>query len=191
MKLRSICVYCGSSENVNQAYFEAARGMGQLIASKNMQVIFGGGQTGLMGAVADGALAAGGEVIGVIPEAMMLPDLAHAGLTRLEVVKDMHERKARMAELAGAFVALPGGFGTMEEFFEALTWLQLGFHGKAVGLLNIEGYFDNLLNFLQHVADEKFAYQRHLDDLAVETNLKSLIKAIEAFEPPEEGGKWD
>ncbi len=190
MKLNSICVYCGSSDKVPQVYLDAATAMGQTLAERSIRLIYGGGSTGLMGRAADGALAAGGEVIGVIPESMMLPELAHGGLTSLEVVPDMHVRKARMAELADAFIALPGGLGTLEELFEALTWAQLGIHRKPVGLLNVHGYYEHLLAFLDHVTEEGFAYTRHRDLLHCQEDNARLIESLEAYEAPQDGGKW-
>ena len=134
--LKSICVYCGSADNLHPDYVQAAYALGQVMGERGIQLIYGAGKTGLMGAVADGALAAGGEVIGVMPRIFYTPALAHAGLTRLEVMDDMHVRKARMVELAQGFIALPGGFGTLDELFETLTWAQIGLHAKPVGLLN-------------------------------------------------------
>jgi hypothetical protein len=138
MPINAICVYCGSSDKVDGVYLQAAREMGQSIAGRGHTLVYGGGSTGLMGAVADSVLAAGGEVTGVITEQFNTPQLAHGRLTKMEVLPSMHERKARMAALADAFVVLPGGFGTMEEFFEALTWAQIGLHAKPVGLLNTD-----------------------------------------------------
>src|SRR4030065_302141 len=148
--------YCGSSDKMRPAYLEAARQMGTAIARRGLTVVYGAGCTGMMGAVADGALEAGGEVIGVIPELFATPQLMHTGLTRLEIVDSMHTRKARLAELADAFIALPGGFGTFEELFEMLTWAQIGLHRKPVGLLNTLDYFVPLLNMVEHARQRGF-----------------------------------
>ncbi len=142
--MNSICVYCGSSDKIKPAYLEGATQMGRAIAGRGLQLWYGAGSTGLMGAVANGALEAGGEVIGVIPSLFHTPELAHTGLTRLEVVDSMHQRKERLANQAEAFIALPGGFGTFEELFEILTWAQIGLHHKPVGLLNTLHYYDPL-----------------------------------------------
>ncbi len=146
--MNSVCVFCGSSDRIAKEYLDAAHAMGLAIASRGMRLVYGAGSTGLMGAVAEGALSGGAEVVGVIPEMFHNPTLAHFGLTRLEVTADMHTRKARMYELSDAFIALPGGLGTMDELFESLTWAQIGLHRKAVGLLNVNGYFEHLLTFL-------------------------------------------
>lgn len=189
MKLNSVCVYCGSSNSVSEPYFEAARAMGAALGQRSLRLVYGGGSTGLMGALANAALENGSQVIGVIPEALMLPELAHSGLTDLEVVPGMHERKARMIELSDALITLPGGFGTLEEFFEALTWAQLGFHRKPVGMLNTNNYFDKMLEFLNYVEDQGFAYQRHVDLLQCDQDIEKLFAFMEAYEPPQEG-KW-
>ena len=140
--MRAVCVFCGSSTGEDPAYAEAARDLGRLIAGNGLTLVYGGGHVGLMGVVADAALDAGGEVIGVMPKALVDREISHTSLTKLHVVHSMHERKAMMSELSDAFVALPGGNGTLEEFFEVLTWAQLGEHGKPCGLLNVAGYYD-------------------------------------------------
>ena len=140
--LRSICVFCGSADGLKQVYLDAAFGLGQLLARQGITLVYGAGKTGLMGAVADGALSAGGEVIGIVPHNLNTSALIHAGLTRLETSENMHTRKARMSELAEAFIALPGGLGTFDELFETLTWVQIGLHHKPVGLLNTLNYYD-------------------------------------------------
>ena len=153
-KLRRVCVYCGSTSGNRPAFAVAAAGLGQLLAREGIGVVYGGASVGLMGIVADAALASGGEVIGVLPEKLFEREVAHAGLTELHTVASMHERKALMSELADAFVALPGGYGTIEEVVEAVTWTQLGIHDKPVGLLDVEGYFEHLVAFLDRaVAD--------------------------------------
>lgn len=159
--LRRVCVFCGSSRGARQEYEAAARSVGSLLAQRGIGLVYGGGNVGLMGALADAALAAGGEVIGVIPEALLEWEVAHTGLPDLRIVHSMHERKALMADLSDAFVALPGGFGTLEELCEVLTWSQLGLHAKACGLLNVAGYFDPLLALFDHAVEERFVRPAH------------------------------
>jgi len=161
MKIKSICVFCGSSTGKDPAYMDEAKSLGKEIARRNLAMVYGGGNTGLMGAAGGACLAAGGRVEGVIPEALYNENLGQDTLTKLHVVGSMHERKALMAELSDAFIALPGGFGTFEEFFEVLTWAQLGIHIKPCGLLNVHGYYDGLLAFLDHAAGEGFIYSSH------------------------------
>src|SRR5690606_17874217 len=161
MTLRSICVFCGASPGANPVYAEAAAALGRELAQRGMTLVYGGGEVGLMGVVADAALAAGGEVIGVIPQSLQDSEIGHHGLTRLEVVEGMHARKARMAELADAFIALPGGLGTLEELFEVWTWGQLGYHGKPLGLLEVNGFYAKLIGFLDHLVDERFVRPQH------------------------------
>lgn len=174
--INSICVMCGSNDGRNPAYVKAATHLGECLARRRIKVVYGGAQVGLMGALADAALAAGGEVAGIIT-----PDLAgrvgHHRL-RLEHVTSMHERKRRFSELSDAYIALPGGFGTLDELFEALTWNQLGIHDKPTGLLNISGYFDGLLAFLRHAEDERFVRTEHRAMLAVEDAPEPLIDAL-------------
>ncbi len=153
---KRICVYCGASSDVAEQYLDAARAMGRCLAARGIAVVFGGGHVGMMGAVADAALEADGEVFGVIPEQLKDLELAHTGLTELFVVDTMHERKLKMAELSDGFIALPGGWGTIEEIIEVTTWTQLGYHHKPVGLLNAHGFYDGLMAFLTHAADEGF-----------------------------------
>jgi len=154
--MKSITVFCGASDEVDQTYLDIAYKMGLAIADRGMRLVYGGGGTGLMGAVADGALSVGGHVTGIIPEFFNTVEKAHDNLSRIEVVVNMHERKARMAELVEGFIALPGGFGTLEELFEVLTWSQIGLHNKPIGLLNAYQYFDSLIDFLKQVKDKKF-----------------------------------
>ncbi len=182
--IRSVCVYSGSSDHVPAIYVDAARAMGRAIARRGWRLVYGGGGTGLMGALADAALEAGGEVWGIIPEHFYKPGLAHMGLTHLEVVPDMHTRKARMAALADAFIALPGGLGTLEELFEALTWAQIGLHYKPVGLLNWHGFYDKLIEFLDYATQEGFLYTRHRALLLVDGSPERLLDALVAFEHP-------
>jgi len=160
-QLNSLCVFCGSSPGVDHGFLAAAEEVGRLLASQRRRLVYGGGRIGLMGAVADAALAEGGEVIGVIPRSLLEKEVAHLGLSDLRVVASMHERKAAMAELSDGFIALPGGIGTLEEFFEIWTWGQLGLHHKPFGLLNVAGFFDPLLAFLDRLADQRFLRPEH------------------------------
>jgi uncharacterized protein (TIGR00730 family) len=189
-KLTTICVYCGSADGVNAGYYEAAYQMGRTLAERGISLVYGAGKTGLMGALADGALAAGGEVTGVIPESLNTPQLAHAGLTHLEVLPDIHQRKARMSALAQAFIALPGGFGTFDELFEALTWAQIGLHRKPVGLLNTRHYFDPLLALVQHAEAEGFIYTEHTRLLCHASEPAALLDALAAFQVPDGLERW-
>ncbi len=188
--MKSICVYCGSADQVNFQYLQAARQMGATIAQRGYQLWYGAGSTGLMGAVADGALQAGGEVIGVIPELFNTPQLAHTGLTRLEVVGDMHQRKQRLAQCADAFIALPGGFGTFEELFEILTWSQIGLHAKPVGVLNVVGYFEPLLAMVDHAHREGFIYQEHKQLMVSADTPQELLSALENHQHPDGLERW-
>jgi uncharacterized protein (TIGR00730 family) len=187
--MRRVCVFCGSSAGGQPAYLDAARALGALLARRGIGVVYGGASIGLMGAVADAALAAGGEVIGVIPEALEAKEIAHQGLTRLDVVGSMHERKARMSDLADAFVALPGGMGTLEELSEILTWAQLGLHRKPCGLLDVAGYWRPLVAFFDHAVQERFLKPQHRALLAVEEEPRALLDALSGSLPPPEE-KW-
>lgn len=170
-----IAVYCGASSAVDPAWLALARGVGAALAGRGVGVVYGGGRVGLMGAVADGALGAGGEVIGVIPRKLLEHELGHTGCTRLEVVETMHERKARMAELADGFVALPGGFGTLEETFEVVTWSQLDYHRKPVGLLDAGGFYRGLVAFCDHAMDAGFIRPFHRSILVDAPDLDTLL----------------
>ena len=183
--IQRLCVYCGSATGHDAVYAESARELGQEIARRGMSLVYGGGHVGLMGVVADAALAAGAEVTGVIPTALMDSEVGHARLTKLHVVKDMHERKALMAELADGFVALPGGIGTLEELFEVMTWLQLGYHRKPVGLLNTLGFYDDLVRLLDKQRDAGFLKPAHHALLMIETDISKLLDRMVAFEMPE------
>jgi len=156
MKIKKICVYCGSSPGKNPAYSLAAEGLAKALCERGIALVYGGAAVGVMGAIANAMLEAGGEAIGVIPSSLAVKEVAHNNLTELHVVASMHERKAMMAELADGFIALPGGWGTLEEIFEMLTWAQLGFHQKPCGLLNIEGYYDHLIEFLENSYEQQF-----------------------------------
>jgi uncharacterized protein (TIGR00730 family) len=188
--MNSICVYCGSSDKIDPTYTKAAYELGKVIASRELTVVYGAGSTGLMGAVANGALENGGEVIGVIPEIFNTPNLAHQGLTRLEIVEDMHQRKARLAEISDAFVALPGGFGTFEELFEILTWAQIGLHKKPVGLLNIRSYFDPLMAAIDLARREGFIYSEHQALFTAADNPLTLLEALANHAHPDGLERW-
>ena len=179
-----VCVYCGSAVGNDAAFVHEARALGKLLAAEGMEVVYGGGRVGLMGVLADAALAGGGRVIGVIPRALVQREIAHRGLTDLRVVETMHERKALMAELADGFLALPGGAGTLEELFEAWTWGQLGLHAKPCGLLNIRGYYDALLAFLDRATAEGFVAPRHRAMLVMESDARQLLDRFRQYAPP-------
>ena len=178
MPIGAVCVFCGSQPGARPAYLQAARELGTQLARRDCSVVYGGGHVGMMGALADGALAAGGRVIGVIPEHLMRPEVAHQGLTELLVVDSMHTRKRIMASRSDAFVVLPGGYGTFEEMFEMVTWRQLELHAKPVGLVNVEGYFDHLLAFLQHAAGQQFIRPQHRGLLTVEASVPALLERL-------------
>ncbi len=188
--MRRACVYCGSSAGADPVHRAAAENLGALLATRGIGLVYGGGNVGLMGIVADAVLRGGGEVIGVIPSALMAKELGHSGVTKLHVVGSMHERKQLMADLSDGFIALPGGIGTLEELFETFTWLQLGFHTKPVGLLNVAGFYDHLLTFLRHATAEKFMRPAHLEALLVDTDSPALLARMAAFRAPELG-KWE
>lgn len=182
--MRAVCVYCGSSPGRDPAYAEAARGLGRALAARGLGLVYGGASVGIMGVVADTVLALGGRVTGVIPEALARKEVAHGGLTELLVVSSMHERKTRMAELADAFVALPGGVGTLEEIFEVWTWAQLGLHGKPCGFLNVAGYWDGLIAFLDHAVAERFVKEPHRAMLVVSDEPGELLDRFAAYRAP-------
>ncbi len=184
MQLRRICVFCGSSPGALAEYATAARELASLLAQGGIGLVYGGGRVGLMGVLADGVLAGGGDVIGVIPEPLMGLEVEHRGLSDLRVVSTMHERKALMADLADAFIALPGGLGTLDESFEILTWSQLGLHAKPFGLLNVAGYFDRLLAFLDHAADQRFVRAEHRSLLQVADDAPTLLRRLATYQPP-------
>jgi uncharacterized protein (TIGR00730 family) len=176
----SVCVYCGSRHGERAFYTEAARAMGQAIGERGWQLVYGGGKVGLMGEVADATLAAGGRVVGVIPEALMQREVGHADLSELHVVPDMHTRKHLMAERADLFIAMPGGIGTLEELFEVWTWRQLSYHQKPIGLLNTDGFYDGLLQFMQHTVDQGFLSIAQNAVLQVGTDPRTLLKQLAA-----------
>lgn len=182
--MQSVCLYLGSSPGARPEYEAMVRSVAIAIADRGMTLIYGGGNVGLMGVAANAALDAGGKVIGVIPADIADKEVGHHGLTELQVVDSMHERKMRMAKLADGIIALPGGLGTLEELFEMLTWSQLGFHGKPIGLINVAGYFDLLLAFLDHMVEERFVKQTHRDLLLVESDPEPLLDRLKDYQPP-------
>jgi uncharacterized protein (TIGR00730 family) len=182
--LLSICVFCGASSGKDPRYAAAAAVVGERLATSGIQLVYGGGHLGLMGAVADAALAAGGRVVGVIPRGLVDRELAHRGLSELRIVDSLHERKALMAELSDGFVALPGGLGTLEELAEVLSWAQLDLHGKPIGLLDVGGYFRDLEAFLDHAMAEGFVAERHRRLLLVDDDIDRLLAAFVAWRPP-------
>jgi uncharacterized protein (TIGR00730 family) len=189
--MKSICVYCGSASRASRKYFLAAHRMGETLAQRGLPLIYGGGRTGLMGALADSVLENGGQVTGVIVESMNTPDLAHTHLTRMEVTATIHQRKARMYALADGYIALPGGYGTFDELFETLTWSQIGEHHKPVGLLNVDGYYDPLLEMLDRAVTEKFLFPEHRLSLLCETDPERLLEAMAAHRYPHEAAqRW-
>ncbi|MHB1863788.1 MAG: LOG family protein [Gemmatimonadaceae bacterium] len=181
--LQTLCVFCASSPGADPRYVAAARAFGALVARSGRRIVYGGGNTGLMGELADAALGAGGEVIGLMPKHLADREVAHLGLTRLEIVGSMHERKARLAQMADGFVALPGGLGTLEEFTEIWTWGQLGLHAKPYGLLNVAGYFTPLLAFLDHAVAERFVRPEHRAMVRVAEDPAALLEALETARP--------
>jgi uncharacterized protein (TIGR00730 family) len=183
-KIDSVLVFCGSKEGTNPAYKEQAFLFGQYLAEQEIKVIYGGAMIGVMGAVADGALSKGGHVIGIIPRFLSRKEIIHEGLTEVHKVNSMHERKLMMSEMCDAIVALPGGFGTMDELFEILTWAQLGLHQKPVGILNTEGFFDGLLAFIHSMSEQGFVAPVHLHMLQTEVDYKKLIHLLNHYNPP-------
>ncbi len=181
--MKRIAVYCGSATPADGAYVALAADVGRQLAARGIGVVYGGGRLGLMGAVADAALSAGGEVIGVIPEALVGAEVAHQGCTELHVVPGMHERKRAFTDLADGFITLPGGVGTMDELWEAISWAQLGYHSKPVGLLNALGFYDQLVAFYSHMADVGFVRPAHQGIMIVENTLDVLLDAMAAYQP--------
>ncbi|WP_284750482.1 TIGR00730 family Rossman fold protein [Amycolatopsis sp. RTGN1] len=179
-----ICVFCGSSMGFSPRYAEQAAALGKLLAQRGIGLVYGGASVGTMGVVADAALAAGGEVIGVIPEALSSVEISHAGLSELHVVADMHERKAKMAALSDGFLALPGGAGTLEELFEVWTWAQLGLHGKPIGLVDVDGYYGPLVTFADHMVTEGFVKPEYRELLMVDADPAVLLDRFETYVPP-------
>jgi uncharacterized protein (TIGR00730 family) len=187
--LQSVCVFCGSSTGIEPAYTEAARSLGTTLAEADIRLVFGGGHVGLMGEISNAVIAAGGDVIGVIPKFLVERELAHEGLSDLRIVGSMHERKALMSDLSEAFIALPGGTGTLEEFFEVLTWAQLGEHKKPCGLLNVAGYYDPLLTVFDRMVEAGFLSESNRALLLVEGDPERLLQRLDHYEPPKTA-KW-
>ncbi len=181
--MRRLCVFCGSSSGNGEVYAASARRLGESLAARGLVLVYGAGHVGLMGVLADAVLGAGGEVIGVIPQALVDKELAHRGLTKLHVVETMHQRKALMADLADAFLALPGGFGTADELFEILTWAQLGLHAKPIGLLNVAGFFDPLLAWLDHTVRQGFVREEHRRLLLEAADAERLLGLLQQPQP--------
>ncbi len=183
--MKRICVFCGSSMGTNPAYAEAAKRLGAALARRTLELVYGGGTVGLMGTVANAALEAGGRVIGVIPKALQLRELAHVNLSSLHVTGSMHERKAKMAELSQGFIALPGGLGTLEEFAEIVTWAQLGIHARPCGLLDVEGYWRPFVAFLDHAVEEGFVSALHRGLIMIDSDPDALLDRFAAWKAPE------
>ncbi|WP_267388499.1 TIGR00730 family Rossman fold protein [Sphingomonas sp. GC_Shp_3] len=183
--MKRLAVYCGSASPADPVYIESARAVGRTLAERGIGVVYGGGRLGLMGAVADGALAAGGEVIGIIPTALVNAEVAHKGLTELHVVDTMHQRKQAFTDLSDGFINLPGGTGTMDELWEALSWAQIGYHAKPVGLLNVAGYYDHLIAFVAKMGEVGFLRPQHQNILIVDDTLDGLLAKMAAHEPVE------
>ncbi|MGY3605080.1 MULTISPECIES: LOG family protein [unclassified Bradyrhizobium] len=186
--LKSVCIFCGSSPGRDPIYLETAVATGQALAKAGITIVYGGGKVGLMGAVADAALAAGGRVVGVIPRALVEREIGHTGLSQLHIVETMHERKTMMAELSDGFIALPGGAGTLEELFEEWTWAQLGIHQKPCGLLNVKDYFAPLMAMVERMVAEGFTIRAYAEILIIETKVEALLRRFAAYQPPPR--KW-
>ncbi|PZM81503.1 MAG: TIGR00730 family Rossman fold protein [Candidatus Melainabacteria bacterium] len=181
--MQRVCVFCGSSSGVKQEYAVGARELGLVLAKKNIDLVYGGGHVGLMGIVADAAMSAGAKAIGIIPRCLADKEVAHQGLTELKIVQTMHERKAQMSELSDGFIAMPGGFGTLEELFEVITWAQLGIHKKPFGLFNVAGYYDKLIEFMDYQVEQGFVPQRHREMIIVSDEAEQLVEMLESFHP--------
>jgi uncharacterized protein (TIGR00730 family) len=189
-QFNSICVYCGSSDSIHPSFLTAARQLGMVLAKHSIRLIYGAGKTGLMGAVAGGALAAGGQVTGVVPESLNQSQLIAGNLSSLEICSDIQSRKKRMHDLADALIALPGGFGTLDELFEALTWAQIGLHQKPIGILNVDGYFEPMFMMIEHAAVEGFIYPEHKDLLVSDSDPEGLLRKLESYVPPKNLTRW-
>lgn len=188
--MKKICIYCGCSDKIPQAYLDSAYEMGKTVALQGITIVYGAGSTGMMGALANGALEAGGAVWGVIPKIFDTPQLSHNGLTHYEITDTMHTRKARMADLADGFIALPGGFGTLEELFEMITWAQIGLHRKPIGLLNTNGYYDLLLKMVAHAEQEGFIYSEHRQLFVHATTSATLLSQMNNHCLPDGLERW-
>ncbi|MDD9888905.1 MAG: TIGR00730 family Rossman fold protein [Gammaproteobacteria bacterium] len=187
--MKRICVYCGSAAGANPVYVELAEQLAAALVAKEIGLVYGGAQVGLMGAIANSVLALGGSVTGILPVGLFRTEVPHAGLTELIEVNSLHERKAKMAEISDGFIAMPGGLGTLEELFEILTWLQLGLHRKPVGLLNVSKFFDKLLEYLDHAVAEKFIRLQHREMIVVDTDINSMLQTFENYQAPS-SQKW-
>ena len=185
--MKRVCVFCGSNAGIRAEYGLAAQGLATVLVRRGLGLVYGGGNVGLMGVRADSMLQAGGEVIGVIPQSLGAKEVAHRGVTELRIVDTMHQRKALMNDLSDAFIALPGGFGTLDEFFEILTWSQLGIHGKPSGLLNVSGYYDSLLAMLDHAVTEGLLRPAHRELVIADTDADSLVQRLVSFSPMQAG----
>lgn len=189
--MHSICVFCGSADGLDPVYTSAATELGKALARRKIALVYGAGRTGMMGALAEGCLGERGEVIGVVPVGLDSPQLIYtSGLTRLEVTADIQQRKARMMELADAFIALPGGYGTMDELFEVLTWSQIGIHRKPLGFLNVNGYFDSLLTWIQRAYNDHFIYEEHLQLFVSAANIDELLDKMLSYLFPDRIERW-
>ena len=186
---RSLCIYCGSSVGASPVYEQAARELARVLADEKIDLVYGGGNIGLMGVIANEMLTLRRDVTGVIPEALMKKEVGHLDLTQLHVVRNMHERKAMMAELSDGFIAMPGGMGTLEELFEVLTWSQLGLHDKPIGLLNVNGFYDGLLDFMRHLVAQRFVKPAHAELLVHANDPVTLLERMRSFEP-KSASKW-
>lgn len=189
--MKSLCIYCGSSIGASPVYADAARDLARAMVNDNISLVYGGGNVGLMGVIADEVLRLGGEATGVIPKALMDREVGHGGLTRLHIVKDMHERKAMMAALSDGFIAMPGGIGTLEELFEVFTWSQLGLHEKPIGLLNVNGFYDGLIGFLEHVVTERFLKAEQASLLMYGAEPHTLVGKLKTFVPKHQDKLFD
>lgn len=181
--IKSVCVFCGSSKGNDAVYVQAAKLLGKMLAEKNLRLVYGGGNIGLMKEIADAVLENGGNVVGVIPQSLMDWELGHNGLSELKIVNSMHDRKKQMSDLSDAFIALPGGLGTLEELFEIATWAQLGIHSKPCGLLNVAGFYDHMRTFLNHMVEEGFLKRQQLDLIMVADSADELLAKFEQFKP--------
>jgi uncharacterized protein (TIGR00730 family) len=188
--MKRVCVFCGSAVGMRPVHADGARELGRLLASRGMELVFGAGHIGLMGVLADAVLALGGRAVGVIPQSLVDRELAHKGLTELHVVETMHQRKALMADLSDGFIALPGGYGTLDESFEILTWAQLGIHNKPVGLLNVSDFYDPLLAWVDRAVEEGFIRSKHRALLLVENEPDALLERMLAWRPADHVEKW-
>lgn len=188
--MKSIAVYCGSSDKISEDYLVAARNLGKLLAERGIQLVYGAGSNGMMGEVARAALAGGSQVVGIIPEIFNTHQLALKEITHFEVLADMPAQLARMTELSDGFIALPGGYGTMDEFFQTVTWAQIGLHAKPIGLLNSNGYYDLLVKFIHHMEAEGFMYDGHKSLFVIEEDPAALLDAMQAYRPPADLAQW-